>query len=86
MSELIDFSLVSVALLAIGIYGLAVKRNAIRMLFAVEIVINEQISIYICQDLSSGVQHYQPCVAPLSSIMISESCATCGFTCSCDGV
>ena len=40
MSELIDFSLVSVALLAIGIYGLAVKRNAIRMLFAVEIVIN----------------------------------------------
>ena len=28
------------ALLAIGIYGLAVKRNAIRMLFAVEIVIN----------------------------------------------
>ncbi len=40
MSELIDFSLVSVALLAIGIYGLAVKRNAIRMLFSVEIVIN----------------------------------------------
>lgn len=39
-NELIDFSLVSVALLAIGIYGLAVKRNFIRMLFAVEIVIN----------------------------------------------
>ena len=39
-SELIDFVIVSVALLAIGIYGLAVKRNAIRMLFAVEIVIN----------------------------------------------
>ena len=30
----------SVALLGIGIYGLSVKRNAIRMLFAVEIIIN----------------------------------------------
>ena len=39
-NELIDFVIVSVALLAIGIYGLAVKRNFIRMLFAVEIVIN----------------------------------------------
>ena len=37
---LIDFVLVSVALLAIGIYGLAVKRNAIRMLFGVEMIIN----------------------------------------------
>ena len=37
---LIDFVLVSVALLAIGIYGLAVKRNAIRMLFAVEMIVN----------------------------------------------
>ena len=33
-NELIDFVIVSVALLAIGIYGLAVKRNFIRMLFA----------------------------------------------------
>ena len=40
MSELIDYTLVSVALLGIGIYGLAVKRNFIRMLFAVEIIIN----------------------------------------------
>ncbi|TAK17163.1 MAG: NADH-quinone oxidoreductase subunit NuoK, partial [Nitrosarchaeum sp.] len=39
-NELIDFVLVSVALLGIGIYGLSVKRNAIRMLFAVEIIIN----------------------------------------------
>ena len=37
---LIDFVLVSVALLAIGIYGLAVKRNAIRMLFAIEMIAN----------------------------------------------
>jgi NADH:ubiquinone oxidoreductase subunit K len=35
-NELIEFVLVSVALLGIGIYGLSVKRNAIRMLFAIE--------------------------------------------------
>jgi len=39
-NELIEFVLVSVALLGIGIYGLAVKRNAIRMLFAIEIIVN----------------------------------------------
>ncbi len=39
-NELIDFVIISVALLAIGIYGLAVKRNAIRMLFAVELIVN----------------------------------------------
>ena len=39
-NELIEFVLVSVALLGIGIYGLAVKRNAIRMLFAVENIVN----------------------------------------------
>jgi NADH:ubiquinone oxidoreductase subunit K len=38
--ELIDFVIVSIALLAIGIYGVSVKRNAIRMLFAIEIIIN----------------------------------------------
>ena len=39
-NELIDFVIVSIAMLSIGIYGLSVKRNAIRMLFAVEIIIN----------------------------------------------
>ena len=39
-NELIDFFIVSIALLGIGIYGLSVKRNAIRMLFAIEIIIN----------------------------------------------
>jgi len=39
-NELLEFVLVSIALLGIGIYGLAVKRNAIRMLFAVEIIVN----------------------------------------------
>jgi len=39
-NELIDFVIVSIAMLSIGIYGLSVKRNAIRMLFAIEIIIN----------------------------------------------
>ncbi|MEM4391832.1 MAG: NADH-quinone oxidoreductase subunit NuoK, partial [Candidatus Nitrosotenuis sp.] len=39
-NTLLDFVIVSIALLAIGIYGVSVKRNAIRMLFAVEIIVN----------------------------------------------
>jgi NADH:ubiquinone oxidoreductase subunit K len=40
MSELIDYIIVSVVLVAIGIYGLVVKRNAVRMLFSLEIIAN----------------------------------------------
>ena len=40
MSELIDFLIVSIALVAVGIYGLVVKRNSIRMLFSIEIIAN----------------------------------------------
>lgn len=39
-NTMIDFIIVSIALLAIGIYGISVKRNAIRMLFAVEMIVN----------------------------------------------
>lgn len=40
MSTMSDFIIVSIALLAIGIYGVSVKRNAIRMLFAIEMIVN----------------------------------------------
>lgn len=40
MNELIDYIIVSVVLVAIGIYGLVVKRNAVRMLFSLEIIAN----------------------------------------------
>jgi NADH:ubiquinone oxidoreductase subunit K len=40
MNELIDYIVVSTILIAIGIYGLVVKRNAIRMIFAIEIIAN----------------------------------------------
>ena len=40
MNELIDFVTVAVVLFAIGIYGVVVKRNAIRMIFSIEIIAN----------------------------------------------
>ncbi|MGA3109338.1 MAG: NADH-quinone oxidoreductase subunit NuoK [Candidatus Bathyarchaeia archaeon] len=40
MPTLVSFIIVSAALLGIGIYGLTVKRNAIRILFAVELIVN----------------------------------------------
>jgi NADH:ubiquinone oxidoreductase subunit K len=40
MNSLTDFVIVSAMLLGIGVYGLVTKRNALRLLFAVEIMIN----------------------------------------------
>ena len=40
MTELINFLTISTILVGIGIYGLIVKRNAIRMIFAIEIIAN----------------------------------------------
>ena len=40
MNSLSDFVIVSAMLLGIGVYGLITKRNALRLLFAVEIMIN----------------------------------------------
>jgi NADH:ubiquinone oxidoreductase subunit K len=40
MNTLADFVFVSAILFGIGIYGLVVKRSALRLLFAVEIMIN----------------------------------------------
>jgi NADH:ubiquinone oxidoreductase subunit K len=40
MTELIYFVTISLILVGIGVYGLIVKRNAIRMIFAIEIIAN----------------------------------------------
>ncbi len=40
MVDQLGYLIVSAALLGIGAYGLAVKRNAIRILFAVEMLFN----------------------------------------------
>jgi NADH:ubiquinone oxidoreductase subunit K len=40
MNELVEYIAVSLILVAIGIYGIVVKRNAIRMIFSIEIIAN----------------------------------------------
>ena len=40
MTELINYLTISTILVGIGVYGLIVKRNAIRMIFAIEIIAN----------------------------------------------
>ncbi len=40
MEPLVNYLFVSAVLFTIGVYGLVTKRNALRMLFAVEILIN----------------------------------------------
>jgi NADH:ubiquinone oxidoreductase subunit K len=40
MNELIEYVLVSLILVAVGVYGIVVKRDAIRMIFSIEIIAN----------------------------------------------
>ena len=40
MNQPIDFIFVSIILIAIGIYGLVAKRNALRLIFSIEIIAN----------------------------------------------
>jgi NADH:ubiquinone oxidoreductase subunit K len=40
LATLAHFLILSAALVGIGIYGLVAKRNAVRMVFAIEILIN----------------------------------------------
>jgi NADH-quinone oxidoreductase subunit K len=40
MNELVEYLAVSLILVAVGIYGIVVKRNAIRMIFSIEIIAN----------------------------------------------
>ena len=47
LEPLINYFIVSLALLCVGIYGLIAKRNAIRLLFSVEIIINAAIINFV---------------------------------------
>jgi NADH:ubiquinone oxidoreductase subunit K len=40
MVSLASYIIVSAALLGVGIYGLSVKKNAMRILFAIEVIVN----------------------------------------------
>lgn len=71
MSELIDFLIVSVALVAVGVYGLVVKRNAIRMLISIEIIANAANLILVA--FSREVGNVQGQVFALFSIAIAAA-------------
>jgi|TARA_B100001971_G_scaffold21583_1_gene16740 NADH:ubiquinone oxidoreductase subunit K len=43
LESALQYLIVSVALFAIGVYGLIAKRNAIRLLFSIEIIANSAI-------------------------------------------
>lgn len=40
MNQPSDFLIVSIILISIGIYGLVVKRNALRLIFSIELIAN----------------------------------------------
>lgn len=71
MSELIDFLIVAVVLVAIGVYGLVVKRNAIRMLFSIEIIANAANLTLVA--FSRGIPNAQGQVFALFSIAIAAA-------------
>jgi len=71
MSEILDFVIVSMVLVAIGIYGLVVKRNAIRMLFSIEIIANAANLLLVA--FSRGLPNAQGQVVALFSIAIAAA-------------
>jgi NADH:ubiquinone oxidoreductase subunit K len=71
MSELIDFIILSMVLVAIGIYGLVVKRNAIRMLFSIEIIANAANLVLVA--FARGLPNAQGQVLALFSIAIAAA-------------
>ena len=40
MNQPVDFLYIAVILISIGIYGLVVKRNALRLIFSIELIAN----------------------------------------------
>jgi NADH-quinone oxidoreductase subunit K len=40
MNQPSDFLIISIILISIGIYGLVVKRNALRLIFSIELIAN----------------------------------------------
>ena len=69
MSELLEFVIVAMVLVAVGIYGLVVKRNAIRMLFSIEIIANAANLLLVA--FSRGLPNAQGQVVALFAIAIA---------------
>ncbi len=69
MNTLSDFVIVSAMLFGIGVYGLVTKRNALRLLFAVEIMINAANLNFV------AFGQYLPSLAASSAPATTRSCA-----------
>ena len=76
MSEILEFVIVSMVLVAIGIYGLVVKRNTIRMLFSIEIIANAPNLLLVT--FSRGLPNAQGQVVALFAIAIAGARSGCG--------
>ena len=75
MNELIEYVLVSLILIAVGIYGIVVKRDAIRMIFSIEIIANAANLNLIA--FSRNINNAQGQVFALFSIAIAAGRSCC---------
>ena len=61
----------SMALLALGLYGLAVKRNLIRLIIALEILVNSACLSFTAFSIMSGTGTTDPMVGVLIMIILA---------------
>jgi NADH:ubiquinone oxidoreductase subunit K len=71
MNQPSDFLIISVILISIGIYGLVVKRNALRLIFSIELIANAVNLILVA--FSTMVSNPQGQIFVLFAIAISAA-------------
>jgi NADH:ubiquinone oxidoreductase subunit K len=71
MNQPSDFLIIAVILISIGIYGLVVKRNALRLIFSIEIIANAVNLILVA--FSTMVSNPQGQIFVLFAIAISAA-------------
>jgi NADH:ubiquinone oxidoreductase subunit K len=71
MNQPSDFLIIAVILISVGIYGLVVKRNALRLIFSIELIANAVNLILVA--FSTMVSNPQGQVFVLFAIAISAA-------------
>jgi NADH:ubiquinone oxidoreductase subunit K len=71
MNQPSDFLIIAVVLISIGIYGLVVKRNALRLIFSIELIANAVNLILVA--FSTMVSNPQGQIFVLFAIAISAA-------------
>lgn len=71
MNQPSDFLIIAVILISIGIYGLVVKRNALRLIFSIELIANAVNLILVA--FSTMVTNTQGQIFVLFAIAISAA-------------